>query len=72
MHVNDPEVSGYRDIRDLQGHKLQEIRRFFQDYKILEEKEVVVDELGNAEEALQVVIDSFSDYRRDESRLRGW
>lgn len=72
VHVNDPEVSGYRDIRDLQGHKLQEIRRFFQDYKILEEKEVVVDELGNAEEALQVVIDSFRDYRSEESRLRGW
>lgn len=72
VHVNDPAVNGYTDIGDLPAHTFAEIRRFFEDYKVLEGKEVQVDELVNAAEALKILKESFAMYRRHESALRGW
>lgn len=72
VHVNDPAVSGYTDISELQAHKVAEIRRFFMDYKILENKSVEVDNILGAAEALESVVDAFALYRREENRLRGW
>ncbi|MEN0066873.1 MAG: inorganic diphosphatase [Myxococcota bacterium] len=72
VHVNDPAVTGYRSITQLQQHKLDEIRRFFQDYKALEDKDVEVEEILGPVEALVSVRDSFKLYRKEENRLRGW
>ena len=72
VHINDPAVAHYTDISELPPHKLDEIMRFFLDYKVLEEKEVKVDRpLGRAE-ALKIVRRSFTRYRAEESTLRGW
>jgi inorganic pyrophosphatase len=46
--------------------------RFFEDYKSLENKEVVVSALSGAEEANRVVLAAILLYRQEESRLRGW
>ena len=43
-------------------HLLLEIRRFFLDYKVLEEKEVVVDPFEGRRRALEVIRQSFVDY----------
>lgn len=72
VHVNDPAVNGFRDIGDLPSHTFDEIKRFFEDYKILEGKEVQVDDLLNAAAALQIIKQSFAMYRKHESKLRGW
>ncbi|KAK1267725.1 Soluble inorganic pyrophosphatase [Acorus gramineus] len=42
--ADDPEYRHYTDIRELAPHRLQEIRRFFEDYKKNENKEVAVNE----------------------------
>jgi inorganic pyrophosphatase len=72
VHVHDPAFAEVTDIDQLPSHTYLEIRRFFQDYKALENKEVRVDELGGAVEAVAVVRAALALYRSEENRLRGW
>lgn len=72
VHVHDPAFQDYNDIDELPKHTMREIRRFFQDYKMLENKTVKVEEMGGAEEAKQLVRDSLELYQREENHLRGW
>jgi len=62
VHVDDPEYSHYKSINDLPPHRLKEIKRFFEDYKKNEHKEVIVDKFFDAEEAKKVIRDSMDRY----------
>ena len=72
VHVDDPAVNEYRDIGELPSHLRREVQRFFEDYKALEDKTVVIDDFLDHEAALEAVRASFALYRREENRLRGW
>jgi inorganic pyrophosphatase len=72
VHISDPAFEEYNDIGQLPGHTMREIKRFFQDYKTLEKKEVVIDELMGRDAAVEVVREAFELYRARESALRGW
>lgn len=72
VHVNDPAYSEYTELDQLPHHSAREIYRFFEDYKALENKEVIVNSFGSAKEALSTVISALALYRTHESRLRGW
>lgn len=72
VHVNDPAVNEYTDISQVPKHIAREIRRFFEDYKALEHKEVVVEDFKGSKAALEVVRESLRLYRAEETRLRGW
>ena len=69
---NDPAFEEYSDITQLPRHVARELRRFFEDYKILESKSVIVEDPLGPEEAKRVIDASFELYRQEENRLRGW
>jgi inorganic pyrophosphatase len=60
--TEDPEVNHYRQASELPSHRLALLRRFFQDYKILEGKEVEVDEFQEAQAALPVIESALETY----------
>jgi inorganic pyrophosphatase len=68
--VDDPEYNGFRQAAQLPAHRLQMLRRFFQDYKILEGKAVEVDEFEPAEAGLPVIEEALARYTS--SRRRGF
>jgi inorganic pyrophosphatase len=64
VSVRDPAFADYTDKTQLPRHLLREIQRFFQDYKALENKEVVVEDLLGPADALRIVHESLDLYRR--------
>lgn len=62
VHANDPVVNHIHELSEAPPHSMTEIRRFFLDYKVLEEKEVVVDPFEGRERALAVIRQAFRDY----------
>nr|GMC95789.1 soluble inorganic pyrophosphatase 1 [Ipomoea batatas] len=63
--ADDPEYRHYTDISQLPPHRLAEIRRFFEDYKKNENKEVTVNEFlpsDTAFEAIQYSMDLYAEY----------
>ncbi len=64
VSVFDPAFADYTDKGQLPAHVLRQLRRFFQDYKALEHKEVVVDELQGPTDAIGIIADGLELYRR--------
>ena len=58
----DPSVSHINDISELPAHFISEMRSFFEDYKKLEKKTVVVEEFLDRETAIKILQDSFKMY----------
>ncbi|MGB0391561.1 MAG: inorganic diphosphatase [Salibacteraceae bacterium] len=59
---NDMSVNHINDISDLPKHSLRELRAFFEDYKKLEDKEVVIEDFLGKKEAMKIIEQSFVDY----------
>lgn len=65
--VHDPAYNSYMEGSELPIHRMQMLRRFFQDYKILEGKSVEVDDLLDSTAAhpiIQSALERYSVYRR--------
>ena len=60
--VDDMSVNHFNDISELPQHFSKELRNFFEDYKKLENKSVIVEDFQNAKVAREIVLKSFVDY----------
>jgi inorganic pyrophosphatase len=68
--VHDPEYNSFRDANELPVHRMTMLRRFFQDYKQLEGKAVVVNEMQPADASFPIIEDALRRY--DMARRKGF
>lgn len=66
--VDDPEMCGFQEAEDLPSHRLAMLRRFFQDYKVLEGKSVEVERFQPTRDALPIIEDSLARYTSQRRR----
>ena len=59
---NDMSVNHINSIDELPRHFFRELKNFFEDYKKLENKEVVVEDFQNKKTAIEIVKQSIIDY----------
>jgi len=64
ISVRDPAFADYTDHAQLPAHVLRQMRRFFEDYKVLERKQVVIEGLLGPEQALDIIRDALEMYRK--------
>lgn len=61
--VNDPSVSHFENIEELPQHFLLELKNFFEEYKKLENKTVVIDQFQDRKTAYKVIEDAVNLYQ---------
>src|SRR6187401_2446342 len=64
VSVHDPAYHHITDKQQLPIHVLRELKRFFEDYKALENKQVVVEDMLGPAEAVTVITEALELYRR--------
>jgi inorganic pyrophosphatase len=64
VSVRDPSFEGYTNKDQLPAHVLRQVQRFFQDYKVLEHKQVVIEDLLGPDDALRIIRESLELYRQ--------
>ena len=69
VHADDPEYRDYNSITELPQHRMNELRRFFLDYKVLEGKTVEVDEFLDREDAFAAIRDAVALYEKNRAQL---
>jgi len=64
VSVRDPSFADFRDKSQLPSHVLRQVRRFFEDYKVLENKQVVVEEMMGPADAVTIITAALELYRQ--------
>jgi inorganic pyrophosphatase len=62
-------VNYINDISELPPHTVVELRRFFEDYKKLEHKQVIVEQFLGREDAYKIVNDAVELYEKMKGSL---
>jgi inorganic pyrophosphatase len=60
---NDMSVNHINNLSELPPHTLVELKRFFEDYKNLEHKDVLVEKFMNREKAYEIIIEGIRLYK---------
>jgi inorganic pyrophosphatase len=64
VSVRDPAFSEYTEKSELPPHMLRQIRRFFEDYKVLEHKQVIVEDMLGFADAVRIIREALDLYRQ--------
>ncbi len=67
---HDMSVNHINELSELPPHTLVELKRFFEDYKKLEEKEVTVEQFLKREEAYRIINESLEYYVTHRNELK--
>jgi inorganic pyrophosphatase len=63
IHLDDPEFNYIKTFNQVPEHRIKEIENFFEHYKELENKKVVVDTIGDEKEALKIISEAIKLYQ---------
>src|SRR5512133_3938885 len=66
---NDMSVNYINDLSELPPHTLVELKRFFEDYKMLEHKDVIVEQFMEREKAYEIVLEGMRLYQEKKGIL---
>jgi inorganic pyrophosphatase len=69
VHSNDPEFNHFSSIKELPPHRTREIKRFFEDYKTLENKTVTIEEFYDRDVAIKIIADAIDVYKKNKAIL---
>lgn len=69
IHLDDPEYSAFEHYDQLPPHRIDELQRFFQDYKKLENKEVEVGDFSDPADAIETVRYAMDLYDKQVARI---
>lgn len=61
---NDPSVNHYTSVEDLPPHFITQLKNYFEQYKVLENKVVKIDAFQNKEEAYAIIEESIDLYQK--------
>jgi len=67
VSVHDPSFADYTDKDQLPGHVLRQVRRFFEDYKVLEQKKVSIEDMLGPSDAVDIIREALELYKHRES-----
>lgn len=62
--AKDPSVNHYKKVEDLPHHFLLELRNFFEQYKVLENKKVEIDNFQDETEAIKIIEEAIMSYKQ--------
>lgn len=68
VHADDPAYKDYHSLSELPAHRMIEIKRFFEDYKVLEHKQVIVSDFLGKEQAHAIIAESIAMYKKEYPR----
>ena len=66
---HDMSVNYINDLSELPPHTLVELKRFFEDYKMLEHKDVIVEQFLHREKAYEIVLEGIQLYQEKRELL---
>lgn len=61
--ANDPAYQEINDLNDIPEHHMNELKHFFEGYKALEQKKVIVGNMGSKERAWECIVKSMKLYK---------
>jgi inorganic pyrophosphatase len=61
--TNDPSVNHISSIEEMPRHFINELRNYFEQYKVLENKQVQIEDFQNSETAYKIIEDAIALYR---------
>ena len=64
VSTRDPNFADYTDKDQLPVHVLRQVRRFFEDYKVLEHKQVIIEDMLGPTDAIQIIAEALDLYRK--------
>lgn len=63
--ADDVSVSHIQDVKDLPEYFRVELKHFFENYKTLENKKVIVDEFQSRDKAMEIIMESIAYYSKE-------